>query len=276
MQHVLNIRSILNQTKLYNFHSHTQFCDGRDVMENFVKSAISLGYKHYGFSPHAPIAVESSCNMSEEDVPVYLAEVKRLQSLYGDKINLYASMEIDYLNDECSPATEYYQQLPLDYRVGSVHFVPTQSGEYIDCDGRFERFKTKMQMCFDNDIEYVVRTFYAQSQRMIEAGGFDIIGHFDKIGLNASLYHPGIEDEPWYAQLVSETLDAILDHNLLVEVNTKSVQQYGRTFPHERYYRWLSERNAIVVVNSDAHYPDLIDASREQVIKKLRAYRVNV
>ena len=30
-------------SRLYNFHSHTQFCDGRAEMEAFVKSAIEMG-----------------------------------------------------------------------------------------------------------------------------------------------------------------------------------------------------------------------------------------
>ena len=35
-------------------------------------------------------------------------------------------MEIDYLNDDWGPANDYFQSLPLDYRIGSVHFIPTR------------------------------------------------------------------------------------------------------------------------------------------------------
>ena len=33
---------------------------------------------------------------------------------------------------------------------------------------------------------------------MVELGGFDIVGHADKMHYNASCYRPGLLDEPWY------------------------------------------------------------------------------
>ena len=39
----------------------------------------------------------------------------------------------------------------LDYRIGSVHFLPCGDG-YVDVDGRFDSFKIKMERFFDNDI----------------------------------------------------------------------------------------------------------------------------
>ena len=42
---------------------------------------------------------------------------------------------------------------------------------------------------------HVVDTFYSHTLAMIEAGGFDMIGHFDKIGFNASYFQKGIEEK---------------------------------------------------------------------------------
>ena len=74
-----------------------------------------------------------------------------------------------------------------------------------------------MERYFAGDIRYVVETFYKQSIEMVNDGGFDLIGHFDKIGNNASHYCPGIEDEPWYQSLVSELIDAIIAKKLTIE-----------------------------------------------------------
>ena len=49
-------------------------------------------------------------------------------------------MEIDFVSRDFGPHIDYFQRLPLDFRLGSVHFVPTQDGVWLDCDGRFERF----------------------------------------------------------------------------------------------------------------------------------------
>ena len=268
---MVDFKRIISDRKLYNFHSHTQFCDGRAVMEDFVKAAVELGFTDYGFSPHSPIPFASPCNMSHEAVKEYIAEFHRLCGKYGDKINLYLSMEIDYIGKQWGAANEYFNKLPLDYRISSVHFIPafTDSGTYIDIDGRYPAFKQKMELYFHNDIQAVVESFYAQSIAMVEAGGFDIIGHFDKIGYNASLFKEGIENEEWYKRLFMQLFEAIMDNHLLIEVNTKAFVEHNRFFPNLHYFDLLKKSGATLLINSDAHYPNLINSGRLEALKLL-------
>ena len=187
---------------------------------------------------------------------------------YGDRIALYRSFEIDYLN-EWGPANDYFKNLDLDYRIGSVHFIPSfvNDNEFIDIDGSPEAFKVKMNDYFYNDIEGVVISFYTQTLKMIEAGHFDIIGHFDKIGYNASCFKPGIEDEKWYVDLVKETFDAIMDCHYWIEINTKAYTTGNRFFPNAKYWKWMIDYNAPVLFNSDVHYPELINAGRSEAME---------
>lgn len=177
-------------------------------------------------------------------------------------------MEIDYLGPEWGPASDYFRHLPLDYRIGSVHFVPSDSG-YVDVDGRFESFREKMSTYFHDDIRYVVDTFYDQSERMILEGGFDIIGHFDKIGHNASMFRPGIEDESWYRARIDSLIDLIIDSGITVEINTKIHETAERIFPARRWLDRLIAAHTPIVVNSDAHVPDKIDSGRKYGIELL-------
>ena len=101
----------IGDSRLYNLHSHTQFCDGRADMEQFVVAAVEQGFSHYGFSPHSPVPIASPCNMAADDVAAYLAECERLQCIYGDKIRLFAAMEIDYLSSEWGPSHDFFQQV---------------------------------------------------------------------------------------------------------------------------------------------------------------------
>lgn len=202
--------------------------------------------------------------MPAESVGPYMAEFRRLRDLYAGTMELYAGMEVDYLGDEWGPSHPYFDSLGLDYRIGSVHFLPSAEG-YIDIDGRFERFKRNMEEHFAGDIRHVVTLFYRRSIDMVEAGGLDIVGHFDKIGHNASHYRPGIEEEPWYMRLADELADCIIAHRTPVELNTKAYADHShRTFPSARLLRRMVEAGVPVVVNSDAHRPMLIDASRAE------------
>lgn len=265
-----DIITICSNTDRYNFHGHTQYCDGHADMEDFVTAAIAGGTLHYGFTPHSPIPFPSPCNMSREAVTDYMSEIGRLREKYGDHISLYAGMEVDYLDGSWGPACDYIQSLPLDFRIGSVHFIPADNG-FVDVDGRFDSFKVKMEKYFSNDIEAVVKLFYSQSIRMVEAGGFDIIGHFDKIGHNASHFRPGIESEEWYKSEANRLVDCIIDNGCIVELNTKAYHQHNhRLFPSERLLRRVISGGAKVIVNSDAHDPRLIEAGRPEAFELLR------
>ena len=100
-------------------------------MQDFVVEAIKEGFTHYGFSPHSPVPIESPCNMSLDDVPAYLAEVDRLRNIYGDRIKLYAAMEIDYLGPQWGPSHEYLAYMPIGYRIGYFNLNTTQKCEII-------------------------------------------------------------------------------------------------------------------------------------------------
>lgn len=270
----MDFESIISQTRQYNFHSHTQFCDGHASMELMARAAVGAGMRHYGFSPHSPIPVSSPCNMLRADVDVYLAEVQRIKAMPElQSCRFYAAMEVDYLGDDWGPVNEYFKSLPLDYIIGSVHFIPSQSGEYVDIDGHFDSFAKRMKAYFRDDIDYVVDTFYRQSRAMVEAGGFDILGHFDKVGQNASYYAPGIEDGSHYRQCVESLIGMIIDRRCVIELNTKAREQHGRFFPGERYLPVLADAGITILVNSDAHQPDRIDASRGEAFNLLDRIR---
>ena len=268
---MFDFEKITRETDLYNLHTHTQFCDGHATMEEFVVEAIAQGFVHLGFTPHSPISVESPCNMSRESVQEYFDEIARLRKAYGDRINIYTSMEIDYVSVDDGPASDYFQSLPLDYRIGSIHFIPdiANPSELVDIDGKFPQFKSHMAKNFNGDIEYVVKKFFSQMMAMVDEGGFDIVGHMDKIGFNASQYCPDIDEEPWYDKLVIDLFENIMDHHLIIEVNTKAWLQRNRYYPNLKYFGMLKRYNAPVVVNSDAHYPTLLNNGRLEAIKLL-------
>ena len=105
---------------LTNYHSHCDFCDGHAPMELFVREAVKEGFSSYGVSSHAPFPVQNGCNMQKEKMTAYLEEFRRLKQLYSSEIDLYIGLEIDFLDDSFNPSIDYFQSLPLDYRIGSV------------------------------------------------------------------------------------------------------------------------------------------------------------
>lgn len=256
-----------------NLHSHTQFCDGRSSMEEILRSAIDAGFKTWGFSPHAPICLESPCNMKIENVEPYLEEINRLRKLFPE-IKILAGMEVDYIDENNGPASPEVKNYGLDYVIGSVHFIPNQKGIYYDTDGSPERFQRYLHEYFEDDLLYVVRTFWNQTQKMIEGGGFDIVGHIDKIALNASTVDPKIEENPEFIQMAQVAIDMAIKKRLAIEINTKHWGRYSRLFPHQRFWKHIIEAGIEMPIHSDTHYADKVKDGMDvafQEMQKIKA-----
>lgn len=254
-----------------NYHSHTEFCDGRASMAEIALSAYKAGFATWGTSPHSPICCESSANMKAEDVASYIEESSRLKKEYQGKMQILTGMEIDYISDSFGPHIEYFKNLPLDYRIGSVHFVRTRDGHPVDVDGPAERFLEYLESEYSGDLRYVVDTYFAMELEMLEAGGFDIIAHLDKIGDNGSCSDPTLENNVWYAEHVEKVIAKAVEKDVLIEINTKKYDTGKRFFPSERWWPLLKKYNAKLVLSTDAHYIDKVSSGYSAAYEKLKA-----
>ena len=256
---------------LTNYHSHCSFCDGRAPLEEFVKEAISQGFYSYGVSSHAPLPFPTRWTMEWEQMEAYFDEFKNLRSKYADEIELYVGLEIDYLNEESNPSVARFTELPLDYRIGSVHLLYDAAGEVVDIDCSPAVFKERVDRHFNGDVLRVIRMYFDRLFRMVELGGFDVLGHADKMHYNASCYHPGLLDEPWYEALMKDYFSLVASRGYLVEINTKAYDSLGTFYPNSRYWELMKEYQIKVLVNSDAHYPERINAGRMEALRLLQA-----
>ena len=253
-----------------NYHSHSLYCDGRAGMEDFVRFAVSSGFTSYGFSSHAPLPFPTAWTMEWDRMDDYLAEFRRLKEKYAGRIELYLGLEIDYLNEESHPAIDRFRRLSLDYRIGSVHLLYDDEGRVVDADLPADKFRQMVDRHFHGDVERVVRLYYERSRRMVELGGFDIVGHADKVHYNAACCRPGILDEPWYDCLVRDYFAEIARRGYQMEINTKAYEELGVFYPDVRYFPLLRELGVRLQVNSDAHYPERIASGMSEAFRALR------
>ena len=258
-----------------NFHSHCTFCDGRSQPEDFIKCAVSRHFRAYGFSSHSPLPFETFWNMSAGDMDEYINEIKHLKEKYSEQIELYLGLEIDYLDETYNASIPYFCSLPLDYRIGSVHFLnnrqhpPTE--ENMACiDGPFDEFALALERFYQGNIRLITEDFFRASMQMVETGGFDIVGHLDKIYQNGHL-HPAFDfNASWYQKPLEDYLDLIAEKGLIVEINTKNMVRKHQTFPHIDSFKSLYQRRIPVMVNSDCHFPDLVNDGREETLDLLK------
>lgn len=141
----------------------------------------------------------------------------------------------------------------------------------VDCDGPAARFLKVLDEDFGGDLRYVAETYYAMEMEMLETGGFDIIGHLDKIGDNGSVADPQLEEYPWYAELVEKVIAKAVEKGVVIEINTKKYPAQGRFFPNVKWWPLLKKYGARTVISTDAHYPDKVAAGYPDAYRLLNA-----
>ena len=255
---------------LSNYHSHCTFCDGRSSMEDFVRFAISKGVKKYGFSSHAPLPFHTKWTMNEDDFPDYEREFYRLKTKYQSEIALYLGLEVDYIHGCSDIKSPFFSDKKLDYSIGSIHYLDKVSEtEYWSFDGGFREFDEGLNKLFDGDIRAAAKRFFEISGYMIEKGGFDIVGHADKITYHGMRYRDFNPTDKWFVKLFSETLEKVKANQMILEINTKSFREHGLTFPHISFFPLIKELDIPIHVNSDCHYPTNVTDSFQSIFAEL-------
>ena len=133
-----------------NFHTHSQYCDGKGALKDYLEAGKKSVLSSIGFSSHAPIPITCKWCMKKEALPLYLQEIESLKTSYQD-IEIYKGLEIDFIPGIISP--EDYKSV-LDYTLGSIHFVDGFEGRAWEIDGSHQGFKEGLNKIFQNNIRY--------------------------------------------------------------------------------------------------------------------------
>lgn len=256
-----------------NFHSHTTFCDGAEPPESYLHQAAEVGLVSYGFSSHAPVPASVSWAMAPERLPHYLAEVRRLQNTWQNRLEIYAGLEIDFV-----PGLSWWDQIgplyrELDYTIGSVHLVDQfPDGRAWEIDRDLPHFLAGLDTIFKGDVQAAVTRYYELVRWMVLLENPDIVGHMDKIKLHNSGGLFFSETDNWYRNEIEKTLKVIANMGSILEVNTRGLYS-GATldlYPSQ----WILERACAmripVTLSSDAHHPKEVIAGFRVTGKILR------
>ncbi len=248
-----------------NYHTHSNYCDGKGELINFVLHAKSLGMHSLGFSSHAPIPFPCKWCMKSENLPSYLQAVDQLKSVETE-IDLYKSMEIDFIPNVISPS-DFNQQ--LDYTIGSIHFVEKlPNGTPWEIDGLHSFFMEGYERIFHSNIKDTICRYYELTRLMVTSSSPTIIGHIDKIkiqNVDGKFFN---ETDQWYKDEVIKTLDIIQQYGGIIEVNTRGLYQKKSTTPYPSPWmlQEILKKNIPITISSDAHHPsDLINRFTETV-----------
>ena len=250
-----------------NLHTHTRFCDGKHTAEEVVLAAIDAGMELLGFSEHSYTGIDGVYGMKREQIPLYRAEIERLKTLYRDRIHILCGIEQDY--HAGAPVEKY------DYVLGSVHYV-CLGGEYCGIDHNAERtLKTVNEHCGGDVLKYA-KEYYDCVARVADVTKCDVVGHFDLLTKFNEKMPLIDEDDPKYVAYALEALDALLEKDVILEVNTGAISRGYRTTPYPAPFilRRIAEKKGRVSINADAHHKDHLTFEFAAAAERVRAHGI--
>jgi len=246
-----------------NFHTHSNFDDGKVLIEEYIKEALKQDVAILGFSSHNPLPFTVDWVIKKEEFTEYCKTVRELAKKYEDKIRILLGLEMDFLANLDSFYRKGIDLSVLDYMIGSIHFVnffDKNKGWAID-EGQ-EIFEKGLQEIYKGDIKKVVKDYYKLMRNMLKLENPDILAHPDLIKMNNKEEKYFSEKESWYRQEVMDTLKAVAKSSSILEVNTGGIAR-GKTdslYPSTWILEEAYQMRIPITLSSDAHKPEQITA----------------
>ena len=144
-----------------NYHIHSNYCDGKNSLEEMVQAAVQEGLTSIGFTGHAPLPYENDWTMKKETVHSYMDEVRTLAEKYQEHIDISLGMEIDYFLDTEDISSDSKALIPeLDFFIGSIHTIgKMKNGLMADIDHTPEIFEAGVKDCFDGSVPAFIQRY---------------------------------------------------------------------------------------------------------------------
>lgn len=253
-----------------NYHTHTNFCDGKSSPEEMVKAAVEKHFDILGFSSHSMFPFASDWHVSYKDHPLYAQEIARLKEKYSGQIEIQTGFEADFIQGVCAPDFSRYADFAPDFLIGAVHYVPGEKG-FFEADGIFSETREKIKTVFGGDRKKAVQAYFDFERTMIRTCNFTILAHCDLIRKQNSPKAPDKlfdENESWYKNEISETAKAIASAGICVEINTGGMARgyLDEPYPSMEFLEMLCEKNVPVTISSDAHSPEHLDFAFDKAL----------
>lgn len=220
---------------LVDYHMHTTFSDGKDHYEDHILEARKKGIAEIGFTDHITLAPVDWC-VKEIDYPVLINNLSEICANDHSGVEVKFGLEVDYFPDKEEELREVIAQFPVDYVIGSVHFL----GEWnYDTD-------KSLYNKWTNDELYA--RYFDLVSKAAKSGLFDIMGHLDLI--KKFKVWPESDQHHLFEKVIKEIKEA----DIAIELNTSGIDRPCNDFLPTREIVELAHENQVpITLGSDAH-----------------------
>lgn len=245
---------------LVDYHTHHHRCGhASGQLKEYVEAAMRAGLLEIGLSDHSPLYhlgedphPRPGTAMSHHEFPAYLQEMQEIRERFRGHIAVRLGVESDYVLGWDEHYRTLWHTTPLDYVIGSVHWLGTWS--------IFSPELPAGRSAADIYEEYLRTT-----QAAARSGAYDIIGHLDCLKTRGHI--PDLSITP----LLEETVQVIAQSGAAIELNTSGWRKgLGEPYPREELLAVCRHYGVSVTLGSDAHRPEDVGANFAEAVALLR------
>lgn len=234
-----------------NLHTHCTYCDGKDMPEEMILTAIDKGFDSIGFSSHSYMHW-NGLGLPPEKQGEYCDEIRDLAKKYRNQIDVFCGLEYDIFSD-----VDVYD---FDYLIGSVHYMDFD-GEICGFDRDVRAVRDYIKDHFGGNGMAFCREYYDLVSAMPDFGEFDIIGHFDLcVKLNQKIHFVD-EGSPEYLSYAFDAISNLKGEIPFFELNTGCISRGYRSVPYPipRILKEFKRQGFGAMITSDCHNSEFLD-----------------
>lgn len=266
----------------FSYHTHTDFSDGINTLDEMLAQAVRLGWKEIGISDHLMVHKNFKKSIvwplieSTGKPEIYYQgfdEILHLYQQHSQKIRetaekypikVYVGYEVDFFNYTgwLAEFKDFIKQVDHDYLVSGNHFFMSEDGLAVTDIYLYEKSEEA-----DNEkiFEAYLRHHYQVVGEAVKSGLFSFLAHLDyarRSKLHANF--PMMEERLFVAKALKET-------NTPCEVSTKGLRRIGDFYPEEPILKELIKQNIPLLISDDAHRIEELGMGFDKAEERLKS-----
>ena len=230
-----------------DFHIHESYSSDAPLAtpDRYCRVAERRGIDEVCFTTHLILSgPDVKHGISPEKIPSYLRDIEAAQE--NTDVTLRAGFEIDWFPEVEREIEEILDEYPLDYALGSLHYV-----RGIDIGSR----RQAPSFFLGKELVDALDIYFEEWGKAAESGLFDVLAHPDYFRKYLSLTHEMPVSFEEYGSEVHDALDILSSHGVGIGVNSSGYRHgIGDHYPIKGFLRAAREAGIdTVVIGSDCH-----------------------
>jgi histidinol-phosphatase (PHP family) len=246
-----------------DFHVHESHSKDapRATVEKYCRMAESRGIDEIAFTTHLILwGRDQDYGVQPHTISNYLNGIEEAQE--STDVSLRTGLEIDYFPQEERRIEEILEDHPLDFALGSLHFV-----EGYDIGAR----RYAPIYFAGKRLEDALDTYFSSWRQAVESGLFDVMAHPDYFRRHLGLTHqmPIVWEQ--YGSTVYDAIDSLRSSGVGFSVNASGMRHgIGDVYPISGFIEAAREAGVeTVTVGSDSHKVEDLGVNTLRCVERL-------